>query len=51
MPSNEPKIDKINWLTWEEALEKTEEEPRKIFVDIYTDWCGWCKKLSANVFN
>lgn len=40
----------INWLTWEEVAEKMHEEPRKIMVDVYTDWCGWCKKMDASTF-
>ncbi len=27
-----------------------ETQPKKIFVDVYTDWCGWCKRLSKEVF-
>ena len=33
----------VNWLTWEEAQERNKKEPRKIFVDVYTQWCGWFK--------
>lgn len=40
----------IQWMTWEEAQERMKEEPRKIFVDIYTDWCGWCKKMDVATF-
>lgn len=40
----------IEWLTWEEAVKRNETEPRKIFVDVYTDWCGWCKKMDASTF-
>ncbi len=40
----------INWLTWEEASKKMEEEPKKIFIDLYTDWCGWCKKMDQTTF-
>ncbi|MEM7106351.1 MAG: DUF255 domain-containing protein [Bacteroidota bacterium] len=41
----------VNWYTWEEAVEAAKEEPRKVFVDIYTNWCGWCKKMDKNTFN
>lgn len=37
----------IEWLTWEQAVSKMEKEPRKIMVDVYTDWCGWCKRMDA----
>ena len=40
----------VNWMTWEEAYESNKKEPRKIFVDIYTDWCGWCKKMDKSTF-
>ena len=42
----------INWISWDEAvtLTNTEENPKKIFVDIYTDWCGWCKKMDKDTF-
>ena len=42
--------DKINWMSWEEAMAANKVEPRKIFVDIYTDWCGWCKKMDSTTF-
>jgi thioredoxin-related protein len=42
--------EKVNWLTMEEALELNEQEKRKIFVDIYTDWCGWCKRMDKATF-
>jgi thioredoxin-related protein len=38
----------IEWLTWDEATRRMEKEPRKIMVDVYTDWCGWCKKMDAS---
>jgi thioredoxin-related protein len=40
----------IEWLTLEEAYERNLTEPRKIFVDVYTDWCGWCKKMDKDTF-
>ena len=42
--------EKINWLTWDEAIALNKLEPRKIIVDVYTDWCGWCKKMDKATF-
>lgn len=48
-----PPAAKVNWLTWDEAIEKSKSDanPKKIFVDVYTDWCGWCKRMDAITFN
>ena len=37
-------------LTFEAALEKADREDKKIIVDIFTDWCGWCKKMDKDVY-
>lgn len=40
----------VNWMTIEQALEKSKVEKKKIFVDMYTDWCGWCKHMDSTTF-
>ncbi len=40
----------LKWYSWEEAVAACEKEPRKIFVDVYTDWCGWCKVMDKKTF-
>ena len=35
---------------WKQIVEKAKAENKLIFVDCYTDWCGPCKMLDANVF-
>ena len=42
---------KVNWVTIEEAEALNRENPKKIFIDFYTDWCGWCKRMEANTFS
>ena len=46
-----PKKGKINWLTLEEAAAKNQKEPRKMVIDVYTDWCGWCRKMDQSTFS
>lgn len=40
----------IKWMSWDEAVAANAKTPKKIFVDVYTDWCGWCKKMEQTTF-
>lgn len=40
----------VKWMTWEEAAAANDKQPKKIFVDVYTNWCGWCKKMDTSTF-
>lgn len=48
----DPKSDivKILWISFEEAQELMKTNPKKILVDVYTDWCGPCKMMMKNTF-
>ena len=40
----------IKWLSFEEAAEIAEKgTSKKFFIDVYTDWCGWCIRLQKEV--
>lgn len=41
----------IKWMTLEEALTAQKKNPKPIFMDVYTDWCGPCKMLDKNTFH
>jgi len=41
----------VKWMTFEEAIQKAKTEKRPVFIDVYTDWCGWCKVMDKNTFN
>lgn len=36
--------------TWSDMLAKAKAENKLIFVDVYTQWCGPCKKVAKEVF-
>lgn len=43
---------KIPWFqgTFGEALARAASEKKLVFVDFWTTWCGWCKKLDADTY-
>ena len=49
--AQKPNTTGINWLSLEEAQQKMQQKPKKLFVDLYTDWCGWCKVMDKNSFS
>ncbi len=49
-PAESKSDSPVKWITFEEAVEKSKTEKRKIFIDVYTDWCGWCKVMDKNTF-
>ncbi len=48
---DEQPAPKIKWMTIEEAQEAAKKDPsKKIIIDLYTHWCGWCKKMDKSTF-
>ncbi len=43
--------DKIEWYSLEEASKIAEKTGKKIIVDVYTNWCGWCKIMDQKTFS
>jgi thioredoxin-related protein len=40
----------VKWYTIQEAEKLNKQAQRPIFIDTYTDWCGWCKKMDKDTF-
>lgn len=43
--------NKINWMTWDEVQVAMKKNPKKVWVDVYTGWCGWCKVMDRKTFS
>jgi len=46
----EEQLNKVKWITLKEALELNKKQKKTFLIDIYTDWCGWCKHMMRTTF-
>lgn len=50
--SEKPVETELNYFkgTFSEALTESSKQNKPVFMDAYTNWCGWCKKLDRTTF-
>lgn len=41
----------VKWMSLQEAIDAQKTNYKPIMIDVYTDWCGWCKKMDATTFH
>src|SRR6202008_4671840 len=41
----------IKWMNWDDVQVAMKKKPKKVWVDVYTDWCGWCKVMDKKTFS
>jgi len=44
------KVSPVKWYSFEDAYKLNKKKPKKMFIDVFTEWCGWCKKMDAETF-
>jgi len=40
----------LEWQSWNAGLQRAKAANRPVLVDVYTDWCGWCKRMDKDVY-
>jgi thioredoxin-related protein len=43
--------DKLPWMSLDEVAANMKKEKRPILIDLYTDWCGWCKVMDRKTYS
>lgn len=43
--------DKTQWMSLQAAADSLEKEKRPVLIDLYTDWCGWCKVMDKKTYS
>ena len=41
---------RIAWRGWDAGLQEAKRLDRPVVVDVYTQWCGWCKRMDRDVY-
>lgn len=41
----------VRWLSIDDVQVEMKKQPKKVWIDVYTDWCGWCKRMDATTFS
>lgn len=49
-PGSRPTYEEVEWLTLGQAEANLEKEKRPVLIDLYTDWCGWCKVMDKKTY-
>jgi thioredoxin-related protein len=40
----------LNWKDVTSGLQEAKQSHKYVLADVYTDWCGWCKRLDKDTF-
>lgn len=40
----------VMWLPFEKGVSEAQRTGKKVMIDVYTDWCGWCKRMDRDTY-
>lgn len=42
---------KVNWMSFDKAAAYMKAKPKKVYIDMYTTWCHWCKVMDKKTLS
>ena len=49
-PSIAARASAPDWRAWNDGLRQASAQKRPVIVDVYTNWCGWCRRMDHDVY-
>lgn len=49
-PLSAQESEVVRWLSFEQLEDSLAVQPKKVFIDFYTDWCDYCRKMDQVIF-
>lgn len=40
----------VKWYSYDEGMARAKDSGKKVFLNFYADWCGFCKKMDNSTF-
>jgi thioredoxin-related protein len=50
VPLSAQEKESVRWLSFEQLEDSLAVQPKKVFIDFYTDWCAYCRKMDKVIF-
>src|SRR5947208_2217242 len=41
----------VAWRSWNTGLAAAAGSGKPVLVDVYTDWCGWCRRMDRDTYS